>query len=276
MIFFGPFFSGQMSDPNSVLETHLWGTIRNFVRFQVLITSPDDTDPTFDTGYSILFLIGMILMGAGLISDDRKNLMDDIYDSKVTRNVYLLGKFGSLFLFGNLLLVIPTIIEWGLLIIGIEGVDIISAIPALIGVILFSEIVLICLGLVILSFSSLFTNRIYSSILVFGYFLAITSVFTGLIANNQSFTPIMYLDLFTVLTILSFLLQGERTVIYYNIQDDSPFQITLDLTKDPGILVFPFLLIFILLNCFLCFYRIVWKYNSPHSYLWQFIRRITS
>jgi ABC-type transport system involved in multi-copper enzyme maturation permease subunit len=276
IVLFGPSSSEQILNPNNVLEDHLWGTVRKFVRFQVLITASDETDPMFDTGYSFLFLIGLILMGSGLISDDRRNRMDEIYDSKISRNTYLVGKFGSLFLFGNLLLVIPSVIEWVLLIVGIKGVDVIQAVPVLVGVILFTEIVLFCLTVVILSFSSLFTNRIYSGILAFAFFLAITNVFTSFSSNSQSFSPLMYLDLFTVLTILSFLLQGEQSVIYYNTINEVPFQISLDLTKDPGFLILPFLLIFFLLNCFLCYYQIVWTHKSPRSYLWRFIHNRTA
>lgn len=276
MILFGPLSSGQTSNPNDVLEEHLWGTVRNFVRFQVLIATPDETDPMFDTGYSILFLIGLILMGAGLISDDRRNLMDEIYESKISRRTYLFGKFGSILLFGNLLLVIPTIIEWGLLIVGISNVDIMEAIPVLIGVIVFAEIVVFVLSLVVLSFSSLFTNRIFSSILVFGFFLAITSIFASFVVNNQSFTPIMYLDLFTVLTILSFLFQGEQTVIYYDISDEILVQIPLDLTGDAGFLIFPFLFVFISINCLLCYMRVIWRDKYSITTLWKKIRQVNT
>ena len=273
MLMFGPDSSGQMIDPNTILEDHLWETARNFVRFQVLVAAPDETDPMFDTGYSILFLIGLILMGAGLISDDRRNRMDEIYDSKISRRLYFLGKFGSLFLFGNLLLVIPSMIEWVLLIVGIKGVDVIQAVPVLVGVFLFTEIVIVCLTVVILLFSSLFTNRIYSGILAFGFFLAISSVFSSPLGINQSFTPLMYLDLFTVLTILSFLFQGEKNVIYFINTNDVPVQLILDLTKEPGLLIFPFLFLFTLFNGFLCYLQIVWTGKSPVSYLWGFIRR---
>ena len=273
MILFGPFSLGQGSAPNDVLEDHLWGTARNFVRFQVLIAASDETDPVYDTGYSLLFLIGLIMMGAGLISDDRKNLMDEIYDSKISRRMYMLGKFGSLFLFGNLLLTIPSIIQWVLLIIGVAGVDILQAVPVLIGVVFFTEIVVIILTLVILAFSSLFENRFYAGILVFGFFLAITVVFSSSLGNTHSFTPLLYLDLFTVLTTLSFLLQGEPSVIYYNSINGIPVQFPLDLTQEAGILIVPFLIIFSIINIFLCLYRVVWRYQSPISYVWGFARR---
>ncbi|MHA2224508.1 MAG: hypothetical protein ACXAC8_04855 [Candidatus Hodarchaeales archaeon] len=73
-----------------ILEDHLWGTIRKIVRFQVLIAAPDEIDPVFDTGYSIFMLIGLIMIGAGLISDDKKYKVLDIYDSssKIEKTVW--------------------------------------------------------------------------------------------------------------------------------------------------------------------------------------------
>ncbi|MHA2305170.1 MAG: hypothetical protein ACXACU_07225, partial [Candidatus Hodarchaeales archaeon] len=133
MLFIGPSYLLPTGSPNEILEDHLWGTIRKFVRFQVLIATPDEIDPVFDTGYSIFMLIGLIMIGAGLISDDKKYKVLDIYDSKIDRKSYLTGKYGTLILFGNLLFTLPCILEWVLLIVGVEGIDLLAAIPVLIG-----------------------------------------------------------------------------------------------------------------------------------------------
>jgi hypothetical protein len=146
----------------------------------------------------------------------------------------------------------------------------------LIGVVIFTEIVILILSFVILSFSSLFSNRIYSSILVFGFFLVITSLFTSHIANHQSFTPIMYLDLFTVLTILSFLFQGEPRVIYYDVSNEIYTQIPLDLTGSAGLLIFPFLFIFISINCLVCYLRIIKRGKVTIPSVWNKIRQVNS
>ena len=57
---------------NEILKDHLWDTVRDFTRFQVMITSLDETDPTFDTGFSIIMLIGVVMMGAGLLAQNAK------------------------------------------------------------------------------------------------------------------------------------------------------------------------------------------------------------
>lgn len=248
--------------PNEVFEDHLWGTVRKFVRLSVKISAPDDIDQMHDTGFSIFMLIGLIMIGAGLISDDKKNKVLDLYDSKIDRKSYLTGKFGTLLLFGNLLFTLPCIVEWGLLLAGIEGIDILATIPTLFGVILFTEILILVLICFILAFSSLTKSRLYSGILAFGFFFSIPQVISGLTGGANTFTPLMYFDFFTVLTVLTFLLQGEASVLYsgksFNEIDNN---LIFDLSGQAGSLVLPFLGFFIGLSLLLCYYQVVWKHH---------------
>ncbi|MHA1968584.1 MAG: hypothetical protein ACW964_12355, partial [Candidatus Hodarchaeales archaeon] len=261
MLFIGPSYLLPTGSPNEILEDHLWGTIRKFVRFQVLIATPDEIDPVFDTGYSIFMLIGLIMIGAGLISDDKKYKVLDIYDSKIDRKSYLTGKYGTLILFGNLLFTLPCILEWVLLIVGVEGIDLLAAIPVLIGVILFTEILILVLVSFVLTFSSLTNNRLYSGVLAFAFFLSISKVISGFIGVTDTFTPLMYLDFFTVLSVLSFLIQGEKSVVYYDSTGGIDFNLLLDLTGQAGVLLLPFLGFFICLSLLICYYQVVWKHQ---------------
>lgn len=248
--------------PNEVLEDHIWSTIRKFVRFQVLITASDEMDPVFDTGYSIFMLIGLIMIGAGLISDDKKYKALEIYDSRIDRTSYLTGKFGSLVLFGNLLFTLPCIAEWVLLVVGLEGVDILKAIPVLISVILFTETMILVLASIVLTFSSITENRLYSGVIAFGFFLSLAKVISGFIGVTDTFTPLMYLDFFTALSVLTFLLQGEVSVVYYNTSITGiDYNLILDLSGQAGTLVLLFLGLFICLSLLICYYQVVWKHH---------------
>ncbi len=273
MLLIGPHYMLPTGSPNEILEDHLWGTIRKFVRFQVLIVAPDESDPVFDTGYSIFMLIGLIMIGAGLISDDQKYKISEIYDSKIDRKDYLVGKFSTLVLFGNLLFNLPCIIEWGLLLIGIERVDLLRSISVLIGVIVFTEILVLVLACFILTFSSLTETRLYSGIFAFGFFLSISKIISGIIGVAETFTPLMYLDFFTVLSVLSFIIQGEKSVIYYDTTlNGIDYNLMIDLTGQAGILILPFLAFFIFFSLFICYYQIVWKHHSSIYSFKLFIR----
>jgi hypothetical protein len=248
---------------NEVLEDHLWGTIRNFVRFQVMVTSPDETDPVFDTGYSFIMLIGLIIMGSGLISDDMRNKVMEVYDAKIDRGVYLLGKYGALIIFGNMLFTIPCILEWLLVVVGIRGVDIVAALPLLFGVIIFTEVLILVLTSFILTFSSLTQKRLYAGLFVFLFFLVIANVRSALVGPTEVFSPLIYLDFFTVLSILSFIFQGEKTVIYYDTTITGvDFNLPLDLTGLAGVLVIPALFFFILVSLSICSFQLLWRHSS--------------
>ncbi|MHA2053179.1 MAG: hypothetical protein ACW99F_06210 [Candidatus Hodarchaeales archaeon] len=274
MIFAGPAYLMPESTPNEILEEHLWGTVRKFVRFQVLIAAPADIDPVFDTGYSIFILIGIIMIGAGLISDDKRTRMTEIYDSRIHRREYLVSKFSSLILFGNILLTIPSIIEWILLIIGIEGVNILKAIPVLLGVVLFTEVCILVIAGFVLTFSSLTQKRLYAGIFSFSFFLLVSKVISYAIGVVETFTPIIYLDFFTVLSVLSYWIQGEKSVIYYDTSlNGIDFNFTIDLTSQAGMLLFPFIGFFISFSLLICFYQVVWKHNSPFQKMIAFSKR---
>jgi hypothetical protein len=258
----GPSYFLLTGSPNEILEDHLWGTIRKFVRFQVLIAAPDEINPIFDTGYSIFMLIGLIMIGAGLISDDKKYKVLDIYDSKIDRRSYLIGKFSSLILFGNLLFTLPCIIEWGLIIVGVEGIDLLTALPVLIDVIIFTEILVLVLTSFILTFSSFTNSRLYSGVLAFAFFLSISKVTSGFIGVVDTFTPLMYFDFFTVLSVLTFILQGEASVVYYDTSlTGIDYNLSLDLSGQAGTLILPFLCFFICLSLLVCYYQVVWRHQ---------------
>ncbi len=250
----------QTNTANEILEDHLLGTVRDFVRFQVMITSPDETDPMFDTGYSIIMLIGVVMMGAGLISDDLHYKVSEIYDSKINRFDYLLAKYTSLIIFGTFFYTFPCILEWVLLIIGIGGsVDIIAALPMLCGVILFTEVLTLVLSSFVLVFSSLTQRRLFAGLLAFMFFLSSTIVVQSLTVQTEVFTPIMYLDFFTVLSVFSFMLAGETSVIYYSSEAEG---ITLDLTGLAGTLIIPSIVFFIVAGLLICSYQVLWRQSQ--------------
>ncbi|MFX0211616.1 MAG: hypothetical protein ACFFDT_36910 [Candidatus Hodarchaeota archaeon] len=247
----------KASTVNEVLKDHLWYTARNFARFQVMVASPDETDPIFDTGYAILMLIGVVMMGAGLISDDLKYRVSEIYDSKIDRSEYLLGKYGSLLIFGNILYTLPCIFEWILLIVGIGiNVDIIASLPVLCGVILFTEVLTLVLSSVVLVFSSLTQRRLYAGLLAFMFFLSSTIIVQSLIGRTEVFQPIMYLDFFTVISVFSYMLAGETNVLYYS--SERAEGVILDLTGLAGTLVIPTIILFILGGLLISSYRVIW------------------
>ena len=255
--------------PNEVLENHLWGTFRKFVRFQVLITSPSELDPVFDTGYSIFMLIGFIMMGSGLISDDLQHQALELYDTKINRIDFLLGKYGALLLFGNVLFTFPCICEWFLVVIGVPQVDIIQAIPILLGIIIFTEVLTLILTSIILAFSSLTQKRLFAGVFTFGFLLLTSKVISALVGFSDTFTPIMYLDLFTVLSVFSYLITGEKSVIYYDTSVTGvDFSLLIDLTSLAGSLVLPFILFFLFLGFLICTYRLVWYHSHP-LYFWK-------
>jgi len=254
----------EIFTPNEILANHIWDTFRKFVRFQVLIASPAELDPVFDTGYSIFMLIGFIIMGSGLISDDLQHQALELYDAKINRLDYLFGKYGALLLFGNVLFTLPCICEWFLIVIGVPEVDILQAIPTLIGVIIFTEVLTLILTSIILTFSSFTQKRTFAGVFAFGFLLLTSKGVSAIVGFPGSFTPVMYLDMFTVLSVFSYLITGETAIMYYDTTATGvDFNLLIELTGLASSLVLPFILLFLVLSFLICFYSLVWRNSHP-------------
>jgi hypothetical protein len=79
----------------------------------------------------------------------------------------------------------------------------------------------------------------------------------------------MYLDMFTVLSVFSYLITGETAIMYYDTTATGvDFNLLIELTGLASSLVLPFILLFLVLSFLICFYSLVWK-NSHPLYLWK-------
>jgi ABC-type transport system involved in multi-copper enzyme maturation permease subunit len=249
---------GESITANQYLEDQLRNILRGIVSFQTNISAPGSGVSMSFGGQSIMILICVILMGSGLISDDTRYRATEVYYSKVSKTEYIMGKYGAFLLFGNLFFTLPYVIEWGLLVIGIGGVDVIAALPLLVEVIIFTEVVTLVYGSIVLAFSSLTEKRLYAGLTMFILIFMTSMLVPALTYQASEFTPLFYLDIFTTLLVFSYMLEGTTTVIFsldFN-------TIALDLTGFEGMLVFPVLALFICAGLLIVLYQVVWKHST--------------
>jgi ABC-type transport system involved in multi-copper enzyme maturation permease subunit len=157
----------------------------------------------------------MVLIGSGLIADDISNNIADIYYSKLERYEYIIGKFGALIIFGNIVITLPFIIEFFLLFVGIGGIDIFSALPVLMNMIIISELFIVAFASIILAFSAITNRKLYAGVLTFAFIFI-----TNLIVPPLAFTTegeinlAILLDILTVLLISSYIVEGSTKLQY--------------------------------------------------------------
>ncbi|MHA1167203.1 MAG: hypothetical protein ACTSRU_05235 [Candidatus Hodarchaeales archaeon] len=246
---------GISNTPNEYLEDQIRNILRGIVSFQTNISAPGSGTTFTFGGQSILILICVILMGSGLIADDTRYRATEIYYSEINKTEYILGKFGAFLLFGNLFFTLPHILEWGLLVVGIGGVDIFAALPLLIEVIIFTEVVSFVYGSMVLAFSSLTEKRMYAGLMMFVLIFLISMLIPSITYNAKEFTPLFYLDIFTTLLVFSYMLEGAATVNFY-----LGFEtIVIDLKGLEGMLVIPIIALFICTGLIIVIYQVIWK-----------------
>ncbi len=227
--------------PTEFFTDQIRGTAMGIVQFYNTISTPDGLSISL-SGISLFMLICVVLMGSGLIADDIQFKATEVYYAKLNKSEYILGKFGAFFLFGNLFFTLPMVVEWLLLGIGIGNVDMIAALPLLLEVVIFTEVVTLVYGSISLAFSSLTTKRLYAGLIMFIVVFLISIIVPSLTFQATEFTPLMYIDIFSVLAVFANILAGKSSVVWNGVQGP----ITLDLTSTAGLMVIPILGFYIL------------------------------
>lgn len=211
-------YSGESISRNQLLDDTILQMIRGIVSFGMTFTASGDTNTGFSEasfnigGTSIFILILVVLVGSGLISDDISNQTTEIYYSKLERHEYILGKFGAFFIFGNIVLTLPYVLEFFLLVIGIGEIDLIAALPVLIHTIVFTELITVTYSSVILAFSSITRRRLYAGLSAFMFLFIANMIVTSLAFTGDGIGLEILFDVLTVLLLSSYILTGTTTV----------------------------------------------------------------
>ncbi|MHA2254932.1 MAG: ABC transporter permease [Candidatus Heimdallarchaeaceae archaeon] len=223
-----------------LLEDTLISLVRGIVSFRTEIHA--DTNGSGDEfgnggftigGSSFFILILCVLVGSGLIADDITNKTNEIYYAKLEKYEYIAGKFGAYFIFGNVIITLPYVLEFFLLFIGLGNMDFVTVFPVLIHVILFTEIVNLTFSAIILALSSLTGRRLYAGLTAFMLlFLANMIVPTLAFNTGQEIGLPLLTDVLTLLLICSYIIDGDTII---SLTDFEGIEHTLNLTNGVGI-----------------------------------------
>ncbi|MHA1996102.1 MAG: ABC transporter permease [Candidatus Hodarchaeales archaeon] len=216
-----------LANPNltteQMLEDTLIPLIRGLVSFQTEIRGGDSNgDNGFGGGSfsiggtSIFILLLAVLVGSGLIADDISNKTNEIYYSKLEKYEYILGKFGAFFIFGNVMITLPYMIEFGLLFVGLGNIDLISVLPLLVHVIIFTELINLTYAAIILAFSSLTSRRLYAGLTTFMILFLASMIIPAIAFAGRGDVGLQLLgDVLTLLLICSYILAGETKLDFF-------------------------------------------------------------
>lgn len=230
--------TGEQITTNDLLEDNLLALVRSIVTFQTTFSSesPGGGEMMMSIGgLSIFILILVALVGSGLIADDVSNQTTEIYYSKLERHEYILGKFGAFFLFGNIVIVLPFVLEFFLLVAGLGEISLIQALPVLIQSILITEIMVLTFASIVLGFSALTSRRLYAGLTAFMFLFVMNMIIPSLAFSDGEVGFQILFDVLTLLLLTSYIITGTTEVIYYPYGEEAGVSRVIDLANGSGI-----------------------------------------
>lgn len=230
--------TGEPMTTNDLLEQNLLELVRGLVTFQTSFSSqaPGGGEMGMSIGgFCIFILILIALVGSGLIADDVSNLTTEIYYSKLERHEYILGKFGAFFLFGNLVIVLPMVLEFFLLVAGLGEISLIQAFPVLIQTIIITEIIVLTFASIVLGFSALTSRRLYAGLTAFMFLFVLNMIIPSLAFSGGEVGFQILFDVLTLLLLFSFIVTGTTEVTYYPYGPEEGISYAVDLANGSGI-----------------------------------------
>ncbi len=213
-------FKNPILSNEQILEDTLIPLVRGIVSFQTTIRGGQSNHDngfgggTFSIGGTSLFILLLaVLVGSGLIADDITNKTNEIYYAKLEKYEYIMGKFGAFFIFGNVIITLPYVLEFFLLYIGLGNMDFIAVLPVLAHVILFTELINLTYAAIILAFSSLTGRRLYAGLTTFMLLFLANMIIPSLAFAQGGEVGLQLLgDVLTLLLIGSYIIDGESII----------------------------------------------------------------
>jgi hypothetical protein len=250
---------------NDLLENNLLTMVRGIVTFGIsfAVESEDGMSQSqFNFGgTSIFILILLVIVGSGLIADDVSNQTTEIYYSKLEKHEYVIGKFLAFFIFGNIVLTLPYVFEFFLLVVGLGNIDLIVALPVLVHVIVFTEMITITYSAIILAFSSLTSRRLYAGLTTFMLMFTVNIIISSLAASADVPGLEILFDILTVLLLTSYILSGTTTFEFYSFRG---LQV-IDLTDGIGLeswMVVGAVGLYVLLGFLIVVVQVYWRHSK--------------
>ncbi|MFX1395274.1 MAG: hypothetical protein ACFFAH_17165, partial [Promethearchaeota archaeon] len=170
---------GEVINDEKVIRNALNEAIAKHLSINSIILSNSDGISYglgMELGFFLLIVIG--LAGSGFFADDKKGKVIEIYLSRLEKREYITGKIGAIVIYINIFVLVPLLIT-GILFVQALEEDHLNFLDYYLGIITYSLLCSILLGLLILVLSIFVEKRSYASLIFFLVF------FFGSIIGNM-------------------------------------------------------------------------------------------
>jgi ABC-type transport system involved in multi-copper enzyme maturation permease subunit len=214
---------GPQSD--EFIRDSLNGFISNYLSFgDGFIVSTTEGGP-FGLGFSmnlgVLLIAVFGIAGSSLFADDISGKVIEIYLSRLQKKEYVIGKIGAIILYINIFVMIPLLVM-GIFFVQALGMNHLEYLGFFWGIILFSLLSSVILGLFILSLSISVEKRTYANLIFF-----LTFIFGSIIGLSIAMSDFENELLFLIspsnfLVLLSYVCLGDLNLGFNGMRGITP------------------------------------------------------
>jgi len=220
---------GEVIDDNEMIRDALNESIANYLvvgSYFILSNSDGILYPLgMRLGLFVIIVIG--LAGSGLFADDKRGKVIEIYLSRLEKKEYITGKVGAIIIYINIFVLLPLLIT-GVLYVQSLGEDHADYLDFYQGIITYSILCSIMLGLFILVLSILFEKRAYASLIFFLFFF-FGAIIGNMIANADMDNEFLFLiSPANFLVLLAYVCLGDYDLGVYHEEKDKVYKLNLD------------------------------------------------
>jgi len=217
-------------DDDIIIRDALNESVANYLSLSSFILSNSDGfyyGLGMGMGLGILVLIVIGLAGSGFFADDKRGKVIEIYLSRLEKREYITGKVGAIVIYINIFVLIPLLITGILFVQSLEK-DHADFLHFYLGIITYSILCSIILGLFILVLSIFVEKRAYASLIFFLYFFFGT-IIGNMIAEDHMYNEFLFLiSPSNFLVLLAYVCLGDYDLGVYNEKTDKVVKLNLD------------------------------------------------
>ncbi len=192
-----------------------------------ILSNSDGISYGLGRGLAMLLFIVIGLAGSGFFADDKQGKVIEIYLSRLEKREYLTGKVGAIVIYINIFVLLPLIITGVLFVQSLEK-DHEKFLDFYMGIIIYSVLCSIILGLFILVLSIFVEKRSYASLIFFLVFLFGTIIGQAITYDNLDNEFFLLVSPTNFLVLLAYVCLGDYDLGVWDAKKEKYVELNLD------------------------------------------------
>jgi len=220
---------GDAIDDDEMVRDALHEAIANYLIVGNSFILSNSDGFTYDLGMGLGFFVIIVIgiAGSGFFADDKRGKVIEIYLSRLEKREYITGKIGAIVIYINILVLLPLIIT-GALFVQALGEDHADYLDFYIGIITYSILCSVMLGLFILVLSIFVEKRSYASLIFFFYLFFGTIIGNSIAAADMDNEFLLLIAPSNFLVLLAYVCLGDYELGVLNLEKEKILKLNLD------------------------------------------------